>query len=142
MQHLIHDYNDIIESKSEDWEERLKQIGLDFTILHSCELNPEERINIDKSYRQYKFAEMLLYFLKDKKGVNPPNAKEKVYKEKHFFISMLLYVVGLYDEDEETAKNKWYEPYYNEKENRNLSNLVRNYKNRKFKNSAPKIYVI
>ena len=84
--------------------------------------------------------DMMLYFLKDKKGKNPPHTIEMVFKEKHFFVSMLLYVVGLYAEDEETARKKWYEPYYNNKDNRNLSNLVRNYKNRKFPNSAPKIY--
>ena len=64
-----------------------------------------------------------------------------VFKEKHFFVSMLLYVVGLYAEDEETAKKKWYEPFYNDKDNRNLSFLVANYKKRKFPNSTPKIYM-
>lgn len=141
MKHFINDYNCIIESNSEDSEEKLKQLGLSGVILNiSPPLSFRSVVNIDISYLQYKFAEMLLYFLKDKKGVNPPNVKEKVYKEKHFFVSMLLYVVGLYDEDEETAKKKWYEPYYNDKDNRNLSNLVRNYKNRKFPNTIHKIY--
>lgn len=140
MQHFINDYNSIVESDSEHKNEKLKQIGLDGIIQNYGLINTKSVVNIDISYLQYKFAEMLLYFLKDKKGVNPPNIKEKVYKEKHFFVSMLLYVVGLYDEDEETAKKKWYEPYYNDKDNRNLSNLVRNYKNRKFPNTIHKIY--
>ena len=42
--------------------------------------------------------------------------------------------------DEETAKNKWYEPYYNDKTNRNLSLLVARYKNREFPHSVPQIY--
>lgn len=140
MQHFINDYNSIVESDSEHKNEKLKQIGLDGIIQNYGLISTKSVVNIDISYLQYKFAEMLLYFLKDKKGVNPPNVKEKVYKEKHFFVSMLLYVVGLYDEDEETAKKKWYEPYYNDKDNRNLSNLVRNYKNRKFPNTINKIY--
>ena len=122
--------------------EKLKEIGLDHFIQNRGILNRHEFVTIDISYRQYKFAEMLLYFLKDKKGVTPPLIKEKVYKERYFFVSMLLYVVGLYEDEEETAKAKWYEPYYNEKENRNLSNLVRSYKNRKFPNSSPKIYIM
>lgn len=140
MQHFINDYNSIVESDSEHKNEKLKQIGLDGIIQNYGLISTKSVVNIDISYLQYKFAEMLLYFLKDKKGVNPPNIKEKVYKEKHFFVSMLLYVVGLYDEDEETAKKKWYEPYYNDKDNRNLSNLVRNYKNRKFPNTIHQIY--
>lgn len=142
MEHLIHDYNNIIESDSEDYLEKLQQIGLQGVIQNTSILYTHESVNIDISYRQYKFAEMLLYFLKDRKGTNPPNVKEKVYKEKHFVVSMLLYVVGLYDEDEDTAKNKWYEPYYNDKDNRNLSNLVRNYKNRKFPNTISRIYYL
>lgn len=142
MKHFIHDYNSIIENKQEDYLEQLKKIGLQGKIQNFGILNRNESMNIEISYQQYKFAEMLLYFLKDKKGITPPNIHEKVYKEKHFFVSMLLYVVGLYGEDEETAKKKWYEPYYNDKENRNLSNLVRNYKNRPFPNSHNKIYFI
>lgn len=140
MKHLIHDYNNIIESECDNYKERLKQIGLNGVIQNTSILNTHESVNIDISYRQYKFAEMLLYFLKDRKGTNPPNVKEKVYKEKHFFVSMLIYVVGLYNEDDDTAKMKWYEPYYNDKDNRNLSNLVRNYKNRQFPNTVSRIY--
>ena len=140
MQHFINDYNTIIENPDEKIRERLKEIGLDNIIYNDASLSWKEFVTIDLSYQQYMFAEMMLYFLKDKKGKNPPHTIEMVFKEKHFFVSMLLYVVGLYAEDEETARKKWYEPYYNNKDNRNLSNLVRNYKNRKFPNSAPKIY--
>ena len=140
MQHFIHDYNNIIENPDENVSERLKEIGLDDVISNSYSWSLHESVTIDLSYRQYKFAEMMLYFLKDKKGITPPNVREKVYKEKNFFVSMLLYVVGLYSEDEETAKNKWYEPYYNDKTNRNLSLLVARYKNREFPHSVPQIY--
>lgn len=141
MQHFINDYNNIMENPDEKIRERLKNIGLDNIIYNNAGLNLKEFITIDLSYRQYMFAKMILYFLKDKKGKNPPHTTEMVFKEKHFFVSMLLYVVGLHAEDnEETARKKWYEPYYNDKDNRNLSNLVKNYKNRKFPDSAPKIY--
>ena len=103
-------------------------------------VNFNESETIEMSYRQYKFAEMMLYFLKDKKGKLQPNTHCKVYREKHFFVSMLLYVVGLYSDNTLSAKNKWYEPWYNDKENRNLSNLVKNYKNREFPHSVGKIY--
>lgn len=140
MQHFIHNYNSIIENPQENGIERLNEIGLNHIIKNVCELNHRESVTIDISYRQYKFAEMMLWFLKDKKGTTPSHIKEKVYKEKHFFVSMLLYVVGLYEEEETLARNKWYEPYYNDKDNRNLSNLVRNYKNRAFPDSSLKIY--
>ncbi|MBR5842220.1 MAG: hypothetical protein IKY64_06390 [Bacteroidaceae bacterium] len=140
MRHFIHDYNNIVENPDVNIRERLKEIGLDNVIYNSRCLNWNEFVTIDMSYQQYKFAEMMLYFLKDKKGTTPPLIKEKIYKEKNFFVSMLLYVVGLYSEDEETAKTKWYEPYYNDKDNRNLSYLVAKYKNRKFPHSSPKIY--
>lgn len=140
MQHLIHDYNNIIKNADENTHERLKEIGINNIILNCGKLKLHEFVTLDISYQQYKFAKIMLYFLKNKKGVNPPNTKDKIYKEKHFFVSMLIYVVGLYDEEETIARNKWYEPYYNEKENRNLSNLVRNYKNRPFPNTSPKIY--
>lgn len=140
MQHFINDYNSIVENPDENVRERLKEIGLDNSICNSSNLNLHEFVTIDMSYRQYKFAEMMLSFLKGKKGKYPPNFKGMIYREKHFFVSMLLYVVGLYAEDEETAKNKWYEPYYKDKDNRNLSFLVANYKNRKFPHSSPKIY--
>lgn len=140
MQHFINDYNSIVENPDENVRERLKEIGLDNSICNSSNLNLHEFVTIDMSYRQYKFAEMMLSFLKGKKGKYPPNFKGMIYREKHSFVSMLLYVVGLYAEDEETAKNKWYEPYYKDKDNRNLSFLVANYKNRKFPHSSPKIY--
>ena len=140
MKYFINDYNNIVRNPDEKIRERLQEIGLDNIIYNDADLNLKEFVTIDLSYRQYKFAEMMLYFLKDRKGVNPPQIKEKVYKERNFFVSMLLYVVGLYAEDEETARKKWYEPYYNNKDNRNLSFLVANYKNRKFPHSSPKIY--
>lgn len=141
MKHFIQDYNSIINNPDKDILERLKEIGLNNYIQNKSEIRLKEFVTIDLSYRQFKFAEMILHFLNGRKGITPPNVKEKVFKEKHFFVSMLLYVVGLYEEeDDETARKKWYEPYYNDKDNRNLSNLVRNYKNREFPNSSPRIY--
>ena len=140
MEHFIHDYNNIVNNPSEDMLEQLKGIGLNNYIKNIGELNWNESVTIDLSYRQYMFAKMILYFLKGKKGKNPLHTTKTIFKEKHFFVSMLLYVVGLYAEDEETARKKWYEPYYNDKDNRNLSFLVANYKNRKFPHSSPKIY--
>lgn len=90
-----------------------------------------ESISMEMSHRQYRFAKIMLWFLGDKKGRQPQDVEEKVYKERHFFVSMMLYVCGIYNENEDEARSKWYEPYFQEKDNRNLSNLVRNYKNRK-----------
>ncbi|MBE6275633.1 MAG: hypothetical protein E7096_04730 [Bacteroides sp.] len=142
-EHFIVDYNRIINNGEANYREQLKELGLEDEIgRRSLKI---EEVKIEISYQQYKFAEMLLYFLKDKKGITPPHIKEKVFKERHFFVSMLLYVVGLYKENEDEAKAKWYEPtliYNNEiKDNRNLSNLVRQYKNRKLPPLSTKIYM-
>ena len=143
--YFVGTYNKIMTSGDENYLEQLKELGLNERIDKIKGVNIDtEKVKIEISYQQYKFAEMMLYFLKDKKGITPPHINEKVFKERHFFVSMLLYVVGLYKEDEEEAIIKWYEPtliYNGEiKDNRNLSNLVRNYKNRKLPPLLTNIY--
>lgn len=133
MQHFVHSYNEATEM--EDYDEakkRLEELGLEKFITNSAGIDIHQRGTVDISYRQYKFAEMMLWFIKDIKPVTPPGVKVKVYRERHLFVSMMMYVCGLYAEEEAEARDKWYELYYRDKENRNLSNLVRSYKGRKW----------
>ena len=110
-------------------------LGLEGPMANRASVTLSDTCSVKMSYRQYRFAEIMLWFLSDKKGVQPEGLKEKVYKERHFFVSMMLYVCGIYEEAEE-ARNKWYEPYCQDKENRNLSLLVSRYKDREWPNVA------
>ena len=95
-----------------------------------------EHSTMEMTHRQYRFAEIMLWFLSDKKGIQPEGVTEKVYKERHFFVSMMLYVCGIYNEEDTEACAKWYAPYYNGKENRNLSSLVSRYRDRERPDAA------
>jgi hypothetical protein len=133
-----------VEIFREKWMRRLEAMGLKDFMEHSTEWSvksPDEKKTVDISYRQYKFAEIMLRFIKDIKPITPAGVKVKVYRERNLFVSMMMYVCGIYDEDEMTARDKWYEPYYNYKDNRNLSNLVKNYKYRKWPSVLNKHYL-
>lgn len=109
-------------------------LGLDGPMANLAWVTLDDTCSVKKSYRQWRFAEMMLWFLSDKKGTLFEGVTEKVYKERHFFVSMMLYVCGIYEEEDEVARAKWYEPLYNDKENRNLSLLVSRYKDREWPN--------
>lgn len=132
MEYFAQCYNDAV--KVEDDEEkkkRLGELGLDHTISNTEYLDTDkEWEQLLLTYRQYRFAKMMLWFIKDIKPATPKGIKVKVFRERHLFVSMMLYVCGIYKESDDEARSKWYEPYYLDKENRNLSNLVRNYKYR------------
>ena len=81
---------------------------------------------LDISYKKWKFAEIFLYFLKDRTTKNLPHKKVKVSKDKMMFISRLIYTVGYdtkrYNEEYDSEGNK----------NRMLSNLLRRYQSQDF----------
>lgn len=141
MEYFIRGYNEA--AGMEDYDEakkRLGEMGMDNFIRNSAPIYLKKTATMDLSYRQYRFAELMLWFIKDIKPVTPPGVKVKVYRDRHLFVSMMMYVCGLYAEDEAEARDKWYEPYYRDKENRNLSNLVRSYKNRKLPDMVNSCY--
>lgn len=141
MQYFIRGYNEA--AGMEDYDEakkRLGELGMDNFIRNSAPIYLKKHTTMDLSYRQYEFARLMLWFIKDIKPVTPPGVKVKVYRERHLFVSMMMYVCRLYAEDEAAARDKWYEPYYRDKENRNLSNLVRSYKNRKLPDMVNSCY--
>ena len=122
IQHYIKSYNEIINSGE---VERLNEINSSI-IGDACFLNFKDRSYLDISYKKWKFAEIFLYFLKDRKAIVPKNSIYNVSKDKMLFISRLIYTVG-YD------GKRYNEPYDNEgNPNRMLSNLLRRYKKEDF----------
>ena len=122
IQHYIKSYNEIINSGD---VERLNEINSSI-VGDACFLNFKDRSYLDISYKKWKFAEIFLYFLKDRKAIVPKNSIYNVSKDKMLFISRLIYTVG-YD------GKRYNEPYDNEgNPNRMLSNLLRRYKKEDF----------
>ena len=122
IQHYIKSYNEIINSGE---VERLNEINSSI-VGDACFLNFKDRSYLDISYKKWKFAEIFLYFLKDRKAIVPKNSIYNVSKDKMLFISRLIYTVG-YD------GKRYNEPYDNEgNPNRMLSNLLRRYKKEDF----------
>ena len=126
VQHYINSYNAIVKSDSprEEIIEKLNKIGGSI-VSNTKPFNFEEKSHLDVSYKKLKFAEIFLYFLKDRKATKPKNSIYNVSKDKLLFISRLIYVVG-YDTE------RYYVEYDEDcNKNRMLSNLLRRYKNEK-----------
>ena len=122
IQHYIKSYNDIINSGE---VERLNEFNGSI-VSDASPLDFKDRSYLDISYKKWKFAEIFLYFLKDRKAIVPKNSIYNVSKDKMLFISRLIYTVG-YD------GKRYNEPYDNEgNPNRMLSNLLRRYKKEDF----------
>lgn len=126
-QYYIKAYNSIINEDipKEDKLQRLKDIGLDSFINGYTSFDLKGGY-LDISYKKWKFAEMFLYFLEDRKATIKPNTKMKVSKDKMMLISRLIYTVGYdgkrYNEEYDAEGNK----------NRMLSNLLRRYSKEEF----------
>lgn len=117
IQHYIKSYNEIINSGE---VERLNEINSSI-VGDACFLNFKDRSYLDISYKKWKFAEIFLYFLKERKAIVPKNSIYNVSKDKMLFISRLIYTVG-YD------GKRYNESHDNEgNPNRMLSNLLRRY---------------
>lgn len=117
IQHYIKSYNEIINSGE---VERLNDINSSI-VGDACFLNFKDRSYLDISYKKWKFAEIFLYFLKERKAIVPKNSIYNVSKDKMLFISRLIYTVG-YD------GKRYNESHDNEgNPNRMLSNLLRRY---------------
>ena len=94
--------------------------------LDSHPLNFKDKSFLDISYKKWKFAEIFLHFLKDRKATVPKNSIYNVSKDKMLFISRLIYTVEYdgkrYNEEYDSEGNK----------NRMLSNLLRRYMKEEF----------
>lgn len=94
--------------------------------LDSHPLNFKDKSYLDISYKKWKFAEIFLHFLKDRKATVPKNSIYNVSKDKMLFISRLIYTVEYdgkrYNEEYDSEGNK----------NRMLSNLLRRYMKEEF----------
>ena len=127
VQYYIRSYNNIVNSDLSQREimEQLNNIG-GSVIDSSLPIDFGGKSYLDISYKKWMFAEMFLYFLKDKKATVPKNSIYNVSKDKLLFISRLIYVVG-YD------THRYYDAYDSEgNPNRMLSNLLRRYKKENF----------
>lgn len=125
--HYIKSYNEIVNSDStrEEIIERLNNIGGSL-IGNTHSFNFEEKSYLDISYKKWKFAEIFLHFLKDRKATVPKNSIYNVSKDKMLFISRLIYTV-------EYDTKRYNEEYDNEgNKNRMLSNLLRRYQKEDF----------
>jgi len=94
--------------------------------LDSHPINFKDKSFLDISYKKWKFAEIFLHFLKDRKATVPKNSIYNVSKDKMLFISRLIYTVEYdgkrYNEEYDSEGNK----------NRMLSNLLRRYMKEEF----------
>lgn len=141
LQYYINLYNHIINGESTR-EEKLKQledIGWNDFIRNdlSTKISLEETSSLDKSYKKWKFAELFLYFLEDKKADRSKvsDKRIKVSIDKNMFISRLIYIVSYGSEVYNNATDK------NGKPNRMLSLLLRKYGNEKFPSVIGRYYM-
>lgn len=129
--HFSDTYSKIVNGK-QDRETKIKQLqelGLKGFIDNSLlsQINFNGKYRLDDSHKRWKFAEMFLYFLKDKKAdkkrVRDRSARISI--EKNLFVSRLLYTAGYVSEayNNEFQKNK---------PNRFLSLIIRKYSKEKF----------
>ena len=127
IQYYIKSYNVIIESDSskEEIVEKLNNMGGSLIDnLHPT--NFKDKSYLDKSYKKWKFTEIFLHFMKNRKATVPKNTVYNVSKDKMLFISRLIYVVGY-------GTEKYYDPHDKEcNPNRMLSNLLRRYMKEEF----------
>lgn len=127
LQHYVNSYNEIVNSSSSRDEiiDKLSNIGGSL-ISNSHPVFFADKCSLDISYKKWRFADIFLYFLKDRKATKPKHSIYNVSKDKLLFVSRLIYVVG-YDTE------RYYEEYDNDcNKNRMLSNLLRRYKNEEF----------
>ena len=140
---FIKTYNEIIENSKnrEEFNARLKELGIDRTINDGVPIKFEEKITLEKSHKTRLFAEFFQYFLKDLKadkklmGIRTTSEDST---DKLLFISRLTYIVGLQEEE-------YYKRYMlNEEEkyvdNRKLSNLLSRYRNKPLPHKTGRIY--
>lgn len=127
IQYYVKSYNEVIESDSsrEEIMEKLNNMGGSL-IENLHPINFKDKSYLDISYKKWKFADIFLHFLKDRKATVPKNTVYNVSKDKMLFISRLIYVVGYDNKRYYESHDKDYNP------NRMLSNLLRRYQKEEF----------
>lgn len=131
--HFSDTYSKIVNGK-QDRETKIKQLqelGLKGFIDNSLlsQINFNGKYKLDDSHKRWKFAEMFLYFLKDKKA-DKKRVRDRsvmISIEKNLFVSRLLYTAGYVSE----AYNNDFQNK-NNKPNRFLSLIIRKYSKEKF----------
>ena len=140
VHHFSESYDKIINTNKhrETKIEHLKEIGLKGFIDNSLlsKMDFKEKFSLDISHKKWKFTDMFLFFIGNRKATTIPHKKVKVSKDKMILISRLIYTVGYdskrYNEEYDSENNK----------NRMLSNLLRRYKNEKFPSVIANNYMV
>lgn len=140
VHHFRESYAKIINSNKdrETKIEQLEEIGLKGFIDNSLlsKMDFKEKFSLDISHKKWKFTDMFLFFIGNRKATTIPHKKVKVSKDKMILISRLIYTVGYdgkrYNEEYDSENNK----------NRMLSNLLRRYKNEKFPSVIANNYMV
>ena len=131
--HFSETYSKIVNGK-QDRKTKIKQLqelGLKGFIDNSLlsQINFNGKYKLDNSHKRWKFAEMFLYFLKDKKA-DKKRVRDRsvmISTEKNLFVSRLLYTAGYVSE---TYNNEFLDK--GGKPNRLLSLIIRKYSKEKF----------
>lgn len=137
LNYYIKTYTDIMNKDStlKDKLNEIKEIGLTHFLEHGQVIDFKNKKSLEITFKKWKFADMFLYFLRDKKADKKNISNLKVSKDKMMFISRLIYTVGYdgkrYDVEYDSDGNK----------NRMLSNLLRKYKNEDFPNFVNHYYL-
>lgn len=136
MNYYIKTYNKLIANSPTDIQERLEEMGWSLGLNSAAyqSVHYDKTFNLDISHKKWKFAEILQFFLKDRKAKIDKRQSTFVSKDKMIFISRLLYTIE-YD----SAR---YNIEYNENgdKNRMLSNLLRKYSKEEFPPITGRLY--
>jgi hypothetical protein len=136
MNYYIKSYNKLVEDNPADMKDRLEKMGWNLALKNASyqRVRYDELYNLDISHKKWKFANILLYFLKDRKATIIKHGHEFISKDKMTFISRLIYTI-------EYDSARYNEEYKEDGEkNRMLSNLLRRYSKEEFPPVTGRLY--
>jgi hypothetical protein len=136
MDYYIKSYNKIVEDNPNNLQQKLEEMGWSLALKNaSCQrVCYDQLYNLDISHKKWKFADILLYFLKDRKANIIKHSHEFISKDRMTFISRLIYTIeydsARYNEEYKESGDK----------NRMLSNLLRRYSKEEFPPVTGRLY--
>ena len=136
MDYYIKSYNKLVEDNPDDLQQKLEEMGWSFALKNaSCQrVCYDQLYNLDISHKKWKFTDILLYFLKDRKANIIKHSHEFISKDRMTFISRLIYTI-------EYDSARYNEEYKEDGEkNRMLSNLLRRYSKEEFPPVTGRLY--
>ena len=136
MDYYLKSYNKLVEDNPDDLQQKLEEMGWSLALKNaSCQrVCYDQLYNLDISHKKWKFADILLYFLKDRKAKNIRHGHEFISKDRMTFVSRLIYTIE-YDSARYNEEFK-----ENGAKNRMLSNLLRRYSKEDFPLVTGRLY--